>query len=163
MKQISYVMVKPGFANNKKVVEYIKAQLRACGLEIVEEAEVRYTRAYAQKHYAEHFRGSYENAKGFYRELEDYIVSDKAYGMKVVGEDAIAKIRAIVGSTMKIDKETGRKILPPEGTLRRDIPEFLGQEHDMTKNVVHASDSQEAAINELAIFEELCHGVCAYN
>ena len=100
MKQVSYVMVKPGFANNPKVVEYIKAKLKECGLEIVEEAEVRYTRAYAQKHYAEHFRGSYENAKGFYRELEDYIVSDKAYGMKVVGENAILECKTNRGDAL---------------------------------------------------------------
>lgn len=157
MTQISYVMVKPGFANNPKVVEYVKQRLQDAGLEIQAEKQIRYTREIAQKHYAEHFRGSYENAKGFYKELEDYIVSDVAYGMKVVGEDAIAKIRELVGSTMKI--RDGEVILPAQGTIRHDVPVMLGQEHDMTKNVIHASDCEQAAQNELAIFEELASGI----
>ena len=58
---------------------------------------------------------------------------------------------------MKIDKETGRKILPPVGTLRRDIPEFLGEEHDMTKNVIHGSDCEESAENQKKMIFELMH------
>lgn len=155
MEQESYVMAKPGFANDPRVISYIKSRILAVDLKIVKEGEVYYNRPAAQKHYAEHFRGSYENAKGFYPELEDYIVSDKAYGMKVVGEDAIAKIRAIVGSTMKINKDTNEVILPAEGTIRHDVPVMLGIKHDMTKNVVHASDSEASAKKELAIFESL--------
>lgn len=157
MIQTSYVMVKPGFANNQKVVDYVKQRLQDAGLEIQAEKQIRYTREIAQKHYAEHFRGSYENAKGFYKELEDYIVSDVAYGMKVVGEDAIAKIRELVGSTMKIKDD--EVILPAQGTIRHDVPVMLGQEHNMTKNVIHASDCEQAAQNELAIFEELANGL----
>lgn len=157
MIQTSYVMVKPGFANNQKVVDYVKQRLQDAGLEIQAEKQIRYTREIAQKHYAEHFRGSYENAKGFYKELEDYIVSDVAYGMKVVGEDAIAKIRELVGSTMKIKGD--EVILPAQGTIRHDVPVMLGQEHNMTKNVIHASDCEQAAQNELAKFEELANGI----
>ena len=46
---------------------------------------VKYSKELAQKHYTEHFRGSYENAKGFYIKLEDYITSGRAYGMVVEG------------------------------------------------------------------------------
>lgn len=155
MNQISYVMVKPHFANNQKVIDYVKERLTNAGLKIEAEAEIKYDRATAQKHYAEHFRGSYENAKGFYKELEDYIVSDKAYGMKVVGDDAIATIRGLVGSTIKIDKETGAQILPAEGTIRYEVPIMLGEKHGMTENVIHASDSEESATRELELFAEL--------
>ena len=154
-EQDSYVMIKPGFANDNRVKNYVKNRILESGLKIVEEGEIWYDRSSAQTHYAEHFRGSYENAKGFYPELEDYIVSDKAYGMKVVGENAIAKIRALVGSTMKINKDTNEVILPAEGTIRYDVPVMLGVKHDMTKNVVHASDCVESAEKELAVFENL--------
>ena len=156
MKEVSYVMVKPHFANHQNIIDYVKARLtEELGLTIEKESYVKYDRAHAQKHYAEHFRGSYENAKGFYKELEDYITSDVAYGMKVSGEDVIAKVRSITGSTIKIDKETGAKILPAEGTIRFDVPVMIGEEHRMTENVLHASDKPESAEAELAIFEEL--------
>lgn len=156
MKEVSYVMVKPHFANHKNVIDYVKARLtEELGLTIEKEAVVKYDRKNAQKHYAEHFRGSYENAKGFYKELEDYITSDVAYGMKVSGEDVIAKVRSITGSTIKVDKETGAEILPAQGTIRYEVPIMLGEKHGMTENVLHASDKPESAVAELAIFEEL--------
>lgn len=151
----SFVMVKPGFANNAKVIEYVQKRIEDIGLKIVFGEYKSYSREKAQEHYAEHFRGSYENAKGFYKNLEDYIVSDKVYGMEVIGENAIAKIREIVGSTIKIDKETGDRILPAKGTIRYEVPVMLNEEHQMTQNVVHASDAVSAAERELEIFKNL--------
>ena len=151
----SFVMVKPGFANNQKVIEYIKERLINVGLKIASGEFKSYSKEKAQEHYAEHFLGGYENAKPFYKNLENYITSDKVYGMEVHGENAIKKIRELVGSTMKINKETGEKILPPKGTIRHDVPILLSQEHQMTENVIHASDSPEAAERELKIFKSL--------
>lgn len=139
MKQTSYVMVKPGFANNDKVVAEVKKRLKENGISILEEGFIRYDEAHAKRHYHEHV------GKSFYPELEAYITSDKAYGMKVEGEDAIARIRALAGSTKN----------PEPGTIRYDIPEMLGIERRITENVVHSSDSEEAAKLELAIFKEL--------
>ena len=156
MEQVSYVMVKPHFANSQTVIDYVQERIANEGLTIEKSGFIKYSIAMAQEHYAEHFRGSYENAKGFYRELENYITSDVAFGMKVVGDDAISKIRAIVGSTIKIDKETGAQILPAEGTIRYEVPKMLGEEHKMTENVIHASDCVESAEKELAIFENNC-------
>ncbi len=139
MKQTSYVMVKPGFANNDKVVAEVKKRLKENGISILEEGFIRYDEAHAKRHYHEHV------GKSFYPELEAYITSDKAYGMKVEGENAIARIRALAGSTKN----------PEPGTIRYDIPEMLGIERRITENVVHSSDSEEAAKLELAIFKEL--------
>lgn len=139
MKQTSYVMVKPGFANNDKVVAEVKKRLKKNGISILEEGFIRYDEAHAKRHYHEHI------GKSFYPELEAYITSDKAYGMKVEGENAIARIRALAGSTKN----------PEPGTIRYDIPEMLGIERRITENVVHSSDSEEAAKLELAIFKEL--------
>lgn len=139
MKQTSYVMVKPGFANSQVVIDEIKRRLTALGIKIEEEGYIKYDVERARKHYAQHL------SKKWYPELEKYITSDKAYGMKVSGNDAIEKIRAIAGSASD----------PQPGSIRYDIPEMLGVKKDMTANVIHSSDSEKAAETELAIFEEI--------
>ena len=139
MIEQSYVMVKPEFANNKQVIAEVKKRIQAKGLKIIEESYINYDEKRAKMHYHEHV------GKGFYPELEKYITSDKAYGMKVQGENAIAVIRALAGSTKN----------PEPGTIRYDIPKALGLERRITENVVHSSDSPESAKLELAIFEQL--------
>ena len=139
MIEQSYVMVKPEFANNKQVIAEVIKRLQAKGIVILEESYINYDEKRAKMHYHEHV------GKGFYPELEKYITSDKAYGMKVEGENAIAVIRALAGSTKN----------PEPGTIRYDIPKALGLERRITENVVHSSDSPESAKLELAIFEQL--------
>ena len=139
MIEQSYVMVKPEFANNKQVIAEVIKRLQAKGIVILEESYINYDAKRAKMHYHEHV------GKGFYPELEKYITSDKAYGMKVEGENAIAVIRALAGSTKN----------PEPGTIRYDIPKALGLERRITENVVHSSDSLESAKLELAIFEQL--------
>lgn len=135
----SYVMVKPEFANHQAVIDEIKQRLQEAGLKIQDESFINYSRDDAKKHYAEHVD------KSFYPALEDYITSDKAYGMIVEGENAIAVIRGLVGSTKN----------PEAGTIRFDIPTAMGMELRITQNVVHASDSVQAAERETAIFEDI--------
>lgn len=133
----TYIMVKPHFANFKLVIDLVRKEAMKAGMQILREKFVKYDVKSAQKHYAEHFRGSYENAKGFYKELEDYITSDKAYGMVMEGENAINTMRAIIKR------------------LRQEVPSMLGEEPRMTENVLHGSDCVESAINEMAIFDSL--------
>lgn len=151
----SFVMIKPRFANNQKVIDFVKESLTNAGLEIVSGEFKKYTIEKAQEHYAEHFLGSYENAKPFYKNLEQYITSDKVYGMEIQGDNAIKKIRELVGSTIKINKETGEKVLPAKGTIRYEVPLLLNEEHHITENVIHASDSLESAERELKIFKNM--------
>ena len=142
MIEKSYVMVKPEFANKPEVVEEVKKQLcekAKSKLTILKGEYIRYQKEDAKKHYAEHV------GKDFYPNLERYITSDIAYGMIVEGENAIAEIRAVVGSTKN----------PAEGTIRYEIPKMLGLELRITENVVHASDSVAAAEREIEIFEDM--------
>ena len=142
MIEKSYVMVKPEFANKPEVVEEVKKQLcekAKSKLTILKGEYIRYEKEDAKKHYAEHV------GKEFYPNLERYITSDIAYGMIVEGENAIAEIRAVVGSTKN----------PAEGTIRYEIPKMLGLELRITENVVHASDSVAAAEREIEIFENM--------
>lgn len=139
MIQQTYVMVKPGFANNKNVIAEIKNRLKKVGLKIIEESYIKYDGKRAKMHYYEHI------GKSFYPELEEYITSDKAYGMKVEGENAIILARSLAGSTKN----------PAIGTIRYDIPAMLGIETRITENVVHTSDSEQSAQRELKIFEDI--------
>lgn len=138
MKEISYVMVKPEFANHPEVIEEIKKRFVNAGLKITEESYVTYDKASAEAHYDEH------KAKSFFAELVDYLASDKSYAMIIEGEDAINTIRTLLIR----DKAAG---LQP-GDVRYDIPKMLGQELDITKNVVHASDKPESAEREIEIY-----------
>lgn len=138
MKQLTYIMVKPEFAEKPEVIELVKKEAKDAGMEILREKFVKYSKEIAQKHYAEHFRGSYENAKGFYLSLEDYITSGRAYGMVMEGENAIETMRAIIKRL--------RTVVPPVS----DDPEV-----NMTKNVLHGSDCVESAENEIAIFDSM--------
>lgn len=139
MIEKSYVMVKPGFANDEKIIDAIKAIFKSVRLEIVEDGFVRYDKESAAKHYCEHVE------KPFYPELEEYITSDKAFGMIVEGEDAIKTIRKVVGKTDGSEK----------GTIRNSFPKIFGVQADKTKNIVHASDSVENAEKEIKIFQGL--------
>ena len=138
MKQLTYIMVKPEFAEMPDVINLVKKEAQEAGMEILREKFVKYTKELAQKHYAEHFRGSYENAKGFYLGLEEYITSGRAYGMVMEGENAIETMRAVIKRL--------RTVVPP---ISED-PEV-----NMTKNVLHGSDKDESAQNEIAIFDSM--------
>ena len=142
MKERSYVMVKPEFANDHKVIKEIQKRLylgKGAGLSLTKSGYIQYSVEDARRHYAEHI------GKDFYPALEKYITSDIAFGMILEGEDAIARIREIVGSTKN----------PDVGTIRHDIPKMLGLELRVRENVVHASDCVESAEREIQIFEDI--------
>lgn len=139
MKQISFVLVKPEFANYQEVIDEIKSRFTAAGLKVTEEGYVTYDKEDAMAHYDEH------KEKKFFGELVDYLTSDKSYALIMEGEDVIATIRTLLCR----DKEAG---LQP-GDIRYDIPAVLGQELDITKNVVHASDKPESAEREISIYK----------
>ena len=139
MIETSYVMIKPEFANYESVITEVCKRLENAGLTIKEQAQIKYLPTDAKKHYVAHV------GKDFYPELEKYITSDVAYGMVVCGENAIAKIRELIGATKN----------PAEGTIRHDIPKQLGLELRITQNVVHASDCEEAAEAEIEIFHNI--------
>ena len=138
MNQQTYIMVKPEFAEMPNVIDLVKLEAKNAGMNILREKYVKYSKEDAQKHYAEHFRGSYENAKGFYVKLEDYITSGRAYGMVMEGENAIEIMRAVIKR------------------LRAEVPPISDDpDVNMTKNVLHGSDCEASAQNEIAIFDAM--------
>lgn len=139
MKETTYVMVKPQFANIQQVIDEVKHRLIEAGLEIEKESFINYDVNHARQHYAAHV------GKPFYPDLERYITSDKAYGMIVVGENAISTVRLLAGATKE----------PEEGSIRHDIPVMLNLPIRVRENVVHSSDCKEAAKTEIDIFEDI--------
>lgn len=138
----SYVMIKPEFANHEWIIEEVCNRITNEGLDILASGFVKYDKTAARIHYAEHIE------KGFYPELEEYITSDKAFGMIVEGENAIKRIRQIVNGP---DKK------PAVGSIRYDIPIKMGKELDITKNVIHASDKPESEMIEEIVFKALLY------
>lgn len=136
----SYVMIKPEFANYDWVIKEVRTRLENVGLRIVCSGFVNYTPEESKAHYVEHVE------KSFYPELEEYIISDKAFGMIVEGENVIKRVRYIVNGPEKA---------PSPGSIRYDIPKLLGRELDITKNVIHASDKPESEEIEERIFRSL--------
>ncbi|MBM3710053.1 MAG: nucleoside-diphosphate kinase, partial [Actinobacteria bacterium] len=67
-----------------------------------------------------------------------YITADRSIVMVVEGEDALNKVRNIMGNT------DPHKAKP--GTIRGDFGT------DITVNVVHGSDSSENAVREIKLF-----------
>lgn len=86
----------------------------------------------AEKHYAEHL------GKPFYPSLLQFITSGPVVVMALEGVEAIAVVRKMLGAT------SGRAAEP--GTIRGDFGMSKGF------NLVHASDSPEAAERELALY-----------
>ena len=89
----------------------------------------------AETHYSEH------SGKGFYAGLVDFIKSGPVVAMIIEGEDAIATIRKMVGSTNPKDAVPG--------TIRHDFGMHTG------RNLIHASDSAKSSEKEISLFFDI--------
>jgi nucleoside-diphosphate kinase len=127
----SFVLLKPD-AVARRLVGEILGRFESKGLKIVAMKMLTVTKELSKQHYAEHVQ------KPFYPMLEEFITSGPVVALAVEGPQAIAVIRAMLGGT------NGREALL--GTIRGD----LGLSRQM--NLVHGSDSADAAARELAIY-----------
>lgn len=125
------VLVKPDGVRRGLIGEVI-SRIEAKKLQIIDMRMLIVDRELSQQHYAEHLE------KPFYPELEEFITSGPIVAMAVQGKEAVAVVRALMGTT------DPKKAAP--GTLRRDF----GLE--VTENIVHGSDSPESAKRELDLF-----------
>jgi nucleoside-diphosphate kinase len=97
---------------------------------------MRMTKEVACSFYAEH------QGKPFYENLTDFMSSGPIVAMVLQGEDAVLRNRALMGAT------DFREAAP--GSIRHDFA------RDVTKNIVHGSDSTESAFREISfLFSEL--------
>lgn len=124
------VLIKPdGVAKNAigKIIDRFESQgLRIAGLKMV-----KLTQNILDTWYAHH------KDKPFFPELSAFMMSSPVVAMVVAGDGAIQKVFDICGVTDPAEAAAG--------TIRKDFGESKG------KNVVHRSDSVEAATNEIAL------------
>jgi len=127
----SLVLVKPDAVERGLSAE-ILARIEKNGLKLVALKMLQMSRALAGTHYAVHY------GKPFFPGLIDYITSGPIVAAVFEGEDAVSRIRAIMGKTDPAKAEAG--------TIRRDFG------IDIEKNATHASDSPETAAVEIALY-----------
>lgn len=127
----SLVLIKPD-AMERGLAGVIIGRLQGEGLKLLALRMLHMDRALAERHYAVH------KDKSFFRELVDYIISTPIVAAVFEGENAIERIRTLMGAT------DPAKAAP--GTIRKDYG------LDVQRNSTHASDSPENGIKEISLF-----------
>ena len=125
------VLIKPDAMRAHKIGEII-ARFEKAGLEITNCKMLSLDPEVLSRHYA-HLLD-----KPFYPEVEGFMRSSPVIALAVTGSDAVAKVRSLAGPTNPAKADPG--------TIRADFGT------DVMANAVHASDSPEAAVTELARF-----------
>jgi len=126
----TYVMIKPDAVQRGLIGEII-LRIERKGLKIAAMRMNVMDKNSAKAHYKEH------SERPFFNSLIEYVTSGPSVSMVVEGNNSIAIMRAINGATNPVNA------LP--GTIRGDLAVETG------RNVVHASDSPEAAKREISI------------
>lgn len=125
------VLIKPD-AVRRGLVGEVLTRFERKGLRIAQMQLRTIDTDTADRHYAEHVE------KDFYPPLRDFITSGPLVALVLEGDQAVPVVRALVGAT------DGRKA--DAGTIRGDLS------LSNRDNLVHASDSAESAIREIAHF-----------
>ncbi len=138
MLERTFFMVKPdGVARGLE--ENIFSRIEAAGFKIEKRGKVTVTPEQAAELYQPHL------GKKFYPGLIKFITSGPVITCQVAGDNAVARIRELMGDT--------DPLAAAPGTIRGDLKEEeVINEDGIIKNLVHGSDSLESARRELAIF-----------
>ncbi len=131
--QRTLVLCKPD-AVQRGLVGRIVARFERKGLKIAGLKMLAVDEKLASRHYAEHLE------KAFYPELRDFITSSPVIAMAIEGENAVEVVRDLMGVTNPQDAASG--------TIRGDFG------LNLTKNLVHGSDSLASAEREVSLFFE---------
>lgn len=129
--QRTLVLIKPD-ALQRGLTGEILARLERRGLRIVALRLLHMDEGMARRHYAAH------EGKAFFPGLVRFITSAPLVAMVLEGDDAVEVVRQTMGAT------DPRQAAP--GTVRGDLAVDIG------RNLVHGSDSPEAAAREIALF-----------
>ncbi|OGH59751.1 MAG: nucleoside-diphosphate kinase [Candidatus Lindowbacteria bacterium RIFCSPLOWO2_12_FULL_62_27] len=127
----TFSMVKPDGVDRGLIGEVLR-RYESNGLKISALRMTRLVPGRTQEFYGMH-RG-----KPFFDELVAFVSSGPVVGMVVEGEDAIRRVRDIMGAT------NYKQAIP--GTIRAEFA------REITRNIVHGSDSPESAAREIEFF-----------
>jgi len=131
MIQTTLSIIKPD-AMSRNIIGKIISYIEDAGLQIVAQKMTRISEEEARLFYKAHHDAA------FFNELIEMMSQGPVLVQAIKGEDAIMKFRTIMGPT---DPKKANK-----GTIRGDLGLSIG------KNSVHGSDSEKAAIDEVAFF-----------
>ncbi len=127
----TFAIVKPDAVKAGHTGEILSA-IEQGGMKIVGLKLTRLTPAICQGFYHEHV------GKGFYQELENFMVEGPVVLMVLEGENAILRWRDLMGATNPANAA--------EGTLRKRFGASIG------RNATHGSDKPESAKFEVSYF-----------
>jgi len=131
MPERTLSIVKPDGVSKRLIGEIIK-RFESSGLSVVAMKMVAMSRSVAEGFYDVH-RG-----KPFYPSLTEFMSSGPCVVMVIEGENAIARVRELMGAT---DPQKAKK-----GTIRADFASSI------ERNIVHGSDSTKTAAFEISYF-----------
>lgn len=124
-------IVKPD-GTEKNVIGKVIDRFESAGLRIAALKKIKLTKEDAKGFYIVH------KERPFYNELTDFMSEGPVVVMVVEGENAIAKVRELMGATNPAEAAPG--------TIRADFATNL------ERNTVHGSDSPESAGFEIPYF-----------
>ncbi len=130
-RERTFFMVKPDGVQRSHIGNVVR-RVEEKGYKIVALRMMDITNEKASIHYGEH------KDKPFFKDLVSFITSGPVVAMVVEGDNVIHGIRAMMGKTNPGDSAPG--------TIRGDLAV------DLSRNVVHGSDSPESAKREISIF-----------
>ena len=131
----TFTMIKPDAVSKNLIGEILK-RLADAGFTLSAGKLVNVAREQAEELYIEH------KEKEFYQGLVDFALEGPAFLMVLKRDNAILKLREVIGATNPANAEAG--------TIRGD----LAKEQELPRNMIHASDSPESATREIGIFFE---------
>lgn len=126
----TFVMVKPDGVQ-RGLVGQVVSRFEAKGLKLVAARFESLPETRVNEQYREHLE------KPFFPSLKKYIMGGPVFLMVWEGRDAVTIVRKMIGAT------NPQEAAP--GTIRGDLGIDIG------RNVIHASDSPQSAIREIAI------------
>ena len=129
--ETTLIILKPD-AVQRGLMGRIIARFEDKGLQVVGAKMMKIPMSLAERHYADH------KGKGFYDGLVKFMTSSAVLVLAVRGLGAIAVCRKMMGATFGSKAEAG--------TIRGDF----GVSNSF--NLIHGSDSPEAAAKELGLF-----------
>lgn len=125
------LIIKPDGVSRGLIGEVI-SRIERKGYRIEKMKMMKIGKELAERHYAEH------RDKPFFDDLVSFITSGPVVVAILAGEGCIAGFREMMGET------NPRNATP--GTIRGDLAT------EITRNIVHGSDSYESARREIALF-----------
>jgi nucleoside-diphosphate kinase len=130
-RERTFFMIKPDGVQRSLVGNVIK-RVEEKGYKVCALKMMRLDKGTASRHYGEHV------GKSFFNDLVSFITSGPVVAMIVEGDNVIEGMRKMMGKTDPRES--------PPGTIRGDLA------IDLSRNIVHGSDSKDSAYREISIF-----------